>query len=597
MTAIEASRGPSVAGEHKGRFDERSAAVLVVVLLVTILMMAIFHNRFWAPGDEGNYAHTAERLLAGEILNRDIQDVHAGYINFVNAAAFSVFGIRLVSLRYPLAILTVIQSGLMFLLLRPRGLLSAGVGALTLASLGFVQFLNPTANWYCLFLAVVTVSWLRWGPAGRRERLLGTGFLVGTTFLFRQLSGVLLGIGVLIFLLLEWPRPAGTNSPSLARGLLLVVGGGLAAYLVQATDGLGWLLLGIWPFPILLFAWRRTSAPNRELLGALLTLFLGAAAAALPLIAYHLAHGSLGAWLADTVGSAVSLPRLDFMQRPGYTLMAVLAAHGLVVGDLAQRLNGALWLGLLSLAGVLGWTLLRSLLQRPAQLDMHPLPLIALFYSTISVHYQLPIYLFYTAGLSLTAVLWLTTEPAKTSRLPVLCCATALAAIALAYQAAMPLSRGLEGIVAGERRPLAPLRFARAGLYVDAEDAARYSRYVEVIEHQTQPGDTIFALPHGAILYFLTRRTNPFRFYNTALGIRSPADLDAVLNVLRCHPPKLVFYNSNDKYNTAASARIGRFVQGRYEQLTPLPPFEVFRRRNTPSGNGGGQGSCNEAGR
>jgi hypothetical protein len=154
----------------------------------------------------------------------------------------------------------------------------------------------------------------------------------------------------------------------------------------------------------------------------------------------------------------------------------------------------------------------------------------------------------------------------------------------------------LEGIVAGERRPLTPLRFARAGLYVDAEDAARYRRYVEVSEQQTQPGDTIFAVPGSGILYFLTRRTNPFRFYNTALGIQSPADLDAVLNVLRCHPPKLVFYDSKDKYNTAASAHIGRFVQGRYEQLTPLPPFEVYRRRNRPAGNGGDQGSCNDAG-
>ena len=597
MTASEASRGPSVAGEHKARFDERSAAALVSVLLVTTLMMAIFHNKFWAPTDDGNYAHTAERLLSGEILNRDIQDVHAGYIHFVNAAAFSVFGIRLVSLRYPLAILTVLQSGLMFLLLRPRGLLSAVVGALALTSLGFVQFLNPTANWYCLFLAVATIGWLRWGPAGRRERLIGTGFLVATTFLFRQLSGVLLGIGVLVFLLLEWPRLPGAKSPGLARGLLLVVAGGLAAYLARATDGLGWLLLGIWPFPILLFAWRRTAAPNREVLRTLLALFLGAAAAAVPLIAYHLAHSSLGAWLADTVGTAVSLPRLDFMQRPGYTLMAVWAAHGLVVGDLAQRLNGALWLGLLSLTGVLGLTLLRSLLRSSAHPDVHPLPLIALFYSTISVHYQLPIYLFYTAGLSLTAVLWLTTKPTTTTRIPALCCAATLAAIALSYQAAMPLSRGLEGIVAGERRPLAPLRLARTGLYVDAEEAARYQRHIDLIEQETQPGDSIFVLPGNAELYFLAQRSNPFRFYNTALGIRSSADLDSVLSVLKCHPPKLVFYNSTDKYNTAASARIGRFLQGRYEQLASLPPFEVFRRRDRSSENGGDQGSCNDAGR
>jgi hypothetical protein len=102
-------------------------------------------------------------------------------------------------------------------------------------------------------------------------------------------------------------------------------------------------------------------------------------------------------------------------------------------------------------------------------------------------------------------------------------------------------------------------------------------------------------LPANAELYFLAQRSNPFRFYNTALGIRSSADLDSVLSVLRCHPPKLVFYNSKDKYNTAASERIARFVRDAYEPLTPLPPFEVFRRRDR-SGNGGDQASCSNAG-
>ena len=41
---------------------------------------------------------------------------------------------------------------------------------------------------------------------------------------------------------------------------------------------------------------------------------------------------------------------------------------------------------------------------------------------------------------------------------------------------------------------------------------------------------------------------NPFKFYNTAVGIRSSADLDSVLQVIRCQPPKLVFYDPTDKY-------------------------------------------------
>src|SRR5512145_2138331 len=83
-----------------------STAALAFVLITSAVLMMIFHNRFWAPADEGKYAHVAERILLGQVLHRDVQDLHAGYVNFVNAAAFSLFGVRMVSMRYPLALLT-----------------------------------------------------------------------------------------------------------------------------------------------------------------------------------------------------------------------------------------------------------------------------------------------------------------------------------------------------------------------------------------------------------------------------------------------------------------------------------------------------------
>ena len=89
----------------------------------------------------------------------------------------------------------------------------------------------------------------------------------------------------------------------------------------------------------------------------------------------------------------------------------------------------------------------------------------------------------------------------------------------------MPLSRGLEGIVAGERRPLAPLRLAqkRACTWMPAGDVAPYRRYVEVIDHQTQLGDTIFAVPGSGILYFLTQRIFWASSFSNAVCL-APAD-------------------------------------------------------------------------
>jgi hypothetical protein len=549
------------------------------VVLISTVIMIIYHNRFWAPADEGIYAHVAERLLLGQVLHRDVQDLYPGYVNLANAAAFSLFGVRMVSMRYPLAVLTVIQAGLMFLILRNRGVTTAIVGALALTALGFVQFLNPTANWYTLFFAVLTVAWLSWSPAGLASRDVVTGILVGSTFLFRQLSGVFLASGVLVFLLLEKPGSVGRDRPVLARAILALIALVLMGYVLRATDPFGWVLFGVWPFAVLACAWRQTTRSNREVVATLRKLALGSLISALPLFGYHAAHGALGDWFRDTIGAAMSLPTLGFMKRPGYLMMGILAWRGFHSRDLDRLLNAGLYTCLLLMSALLGVLLFRALV-RGGRSGVHPLPVIATFYALVSLHYQIPIYLFYTVGLSLAAVLLLTAESNAGTRAFTAAVSAVIAGVALYYQAAMPLTISLQGSVAGERRfPATPLQSPVAGTYVDAAEAQLYQSLIRLIDRETQPGDTIFAFPMNAELYFLGRRTNPFRFYNTAIGVRSAADLDSVLQVIRCHPPKLVFYDPTDKYNTPASVRIAGTVRRQYEKLAPVPPFEVFEAR------------------
>jgi len=556
------------------------AIALASVLITSTVLMIMFHNRFWAPADEGKYAHIAERILVGQVLNRDVQDLHAGYVNFVNAAAFSLFGVRMVSMRYPLALLTVIQAGLMFLVLMRGGAATALIGSLALTALSFVQFLNPTPNWYTLFLAVATIAWLSWNPIGLRWRHIVTGFLVGVAFLFRQLSGVFLAAGVLVFLLLEKPTPGASGGRRLARVTLALVAMGSAWYILRVTDPFGWVLFGVWPLAVVLWAWLRTGRSDREVFALLRDLSLGGLISAFPLLAYHLAHGALGDWFQDTFGAAMSLPTLGFMKRPGYLMMGILAWRGFHSGDPDRLINAGLYTCLLLIAALLGVLLFRTLV-RGSRSSIHPLPVIATFYALVSLHYQLPIYLFYTVGLSLAAVLLLTAESNAGTRAFTLGVSTVIAGVALYYQAAMPLTRHLQGTVAGERRfPATPLPSPVAGIYVDAADAQLYQSLVRLIDRETRPDDTIFALPTNAELYFLGRRTNPFRFYNTAFGIRSNADLDAVLQVIRCHPPKLIIYDPTDKYNTPASVRIAGTLGMRYEKLARVPPFEVFRARS-----------------
>jgi hypothetical protein len=97
------------------RWDIRLLGALLLVMLISTI---ICHNRFWLPAVEGFNAHVAERVSRGEVLHRDALELYAGYANLANAAAFSLFVVRMVSMRFPLAVLTVIQAALMFLLLR-----------------------------------------------------------------------------------------------------------------------------------------------------------------------------------------------------------------------------------------------------------------------------------------------------------------------------------------------------------------------------------------------------------------------------------------------------------------------------------------------
>ena len=73
-----------------------------VSAIVNSLLLWHFHDRYFYPTDDGFYAHIAERLLNGAVLHLDVQDIHPGYIHFVHAAAFRLFGMDIVSLRYPL---------------------------------------------------------------------------------------------------------------------------------------------------------------------------------------------------------------------------------------------------------------------------------------------------------------------------------------------------------------------------------------------------------------------------------------------------------------------------------------------------------------
>jgi hypothetical protein len=155
--------------------------------------------------------------------------------------------------------------------------------------------------------------------------------------------------------------------------------------------------------------------------------------------------------------------------------------------------------------------------------------------------------------------------------------ATALAGIGVYFHAGQPSSRSMTDVLQGHRAgSLRASALPHCSLKVDPEESGRYAAVVDVIQQRVPEHDAILAIPSNAELYFLSGRRNPFRFYNTALGVRDEAAVEAVERVLRESPPKLITFNAADKYNTRASLQIMDVVKQRYVLLGRYEPFDVY---------------------
>ena len=562
----------------------RWALAFCTTLVITAAILIYFHDRFWWPPDDGAYGYIAERILAGDVLNRDVQDIHMGHVNFLNALAFKLFGHQLVSLRLPLVAAGMVQACIIFMLFRPRGMMLAMTAAISLTALSFVQFLNPTAHWYSLFLIISIIACLMGISRENSWRLFVVGLLLITLFLFRQLSGVIAGIGVMAFLLYEAPRGATGLNSVFARALMTIMFMGLAGYLLAKADLPAILLFGVGPLLILALGCFKATVDNRYIARQLPALIAGGLVAALPLVAYHIHHGSLGTWYSDTIVSALTLSDFAFIDEPGYLLYAIIGLRqAIALESFDTIVNGLFWASIVLAASALGILVLIDLNRREgAEPAPHALPFLAVFYGLVSVHYQIPIYLFYTVGLSLAGLIWMLAGNSTQQRAIVGVCAVLLSAVALYYHAAQPLSRGLIGTLEGVRTELAPGdALGRLGLSIETNDIKVYRHIADLVKREVRADQTILALPVNPEIYFLTSRRSPFRFYNSALGILDESDLNAVMQTMKNRPPRLVFHRPVDKYNTKYGSQVMAHVRQHYELLETLSGFEIYRYRNS----------------
>lgn len=572
---------------HNDTNDANNAAVTAVrpvaiaialSSLIVAILLAYFHDRFWWPVDEGVYGYVAQRILAGDTLHVDLIDHHAGYVNYLHAGALAVFGTDFLSLRYPLVLLTLVQAVIAGWLLAPRGLLAAFLAPLIVGAFSYVQFLNPSANWYALFFFFVTCVMLtRFDPARGRDAIV-IGLLLGLCFLFRQLSGVMLAMGTLAWLLVRLPSTEPSKTPRLARGLLIVMALGIAGYLYGKGSVTGLVLFGLWPLGLLVLAWNRVAAPDGDVARLIGWLMLGVVIAAAPLAVHNLISGAFAGWLRDLFVTPMMIDAMPFIREASYATIALIALNNLLTApSTAALLNAPFWLALLAAPPVLGIVLLRRL-SRATHSRPSPLPVLAVFYAMVALHYHIPHYLFYATAPVLLALLFFAAGAGTAWKGTVAGGMLAMSVVALTYQADQPLDRGLRGAVDGTLMPLdATGRLPNASLQISEFDRRIYQKVFDRIEDRARPGEMLFTVPMDPEFNFMTGRRAPVPYSKTALGIRNEKDVETTLQALVAAAPLFVIHRPGNKYMTPLSMELINEIRRRSPPPERIGPFDLYR--------------------
>lgn len=161
---------------------------------------------------------------------------------------------------------------------------------------------------------------------------------------------------------------------------------------------------------------------------------------------------------------------------------------------------------------------------------------------------------------------------------PVAVALAVLSTVAIYYQAGQPLSRGLPGIIQGQRVALdAAEGLPRAGIAMERSDQRVFAALLARIEAGARPDEPLFTLPMDPELNFITGRPAPVRYYGTPLGLRSDADVTETLTLLMRAAPLFVVHRRNDKYLTPLSNDLLREIRRLASPPEAFGPFDLYR--------------------
>jgi hypothetical protein len=597
----------------------RLLAGLFVTLLISAVYVAGGLRRGWHAGDDGVLAQTAERVLQGELPQRDFDDVYTGGQSYIDAAAFRLWGTDLVSMRYAMfAFFLPWVVAFFFLSSRLVSPWAAAGFTLLAVAWGIPNNSTPMPSWYNMFFATFGVAALfRAIETNRRAWLFVAGLCGGISFLFK-LSGLYFVAGAALFLLFRGAKPGGPISRA-SRWLVIVMGTGcVVAYeaivlsLLRKPFYAGSFLYFFVPILLVGIAvvWRLCSPDAADDPIALTgNLLLFAAGVAIPILIFlipYIASGAVGAFvqgvfilpakrLSYTIRTQ-SLPRflvgtaVDGMlivliagtrRRLSIAVGILLIMAAVVVTLLARKqatVFDAAWLlvvNTIPAVVIAGIFLLKrkgneiGVVQRQ---QAFLLLAVTAAFSLIQFPYSAPVYFCYVAPIF---VLCMVAVGALVRDLPRGLLA-GLVGVSLLFAALdvtprLVMNRGEPDFVSRQATEIALPR--ALGLHLYGDDARQHAQLVNVISSHAR-GQYIYATPDCPEVYFLSGYRNPTRTLFDFLDDPS-GRTQRILTSMQAHRVNLVVINLTPSFSDPPPPDLREALERNFPDHESVGHFEV----------------------
>src|SRR5438270_1643870 len=611
--------------------------ILLVVWLISAIYSGSLLKRGWIPYDEGTFAQSAERVLAGELPHRDYGDPYTGGLAFLNAFAFWLFGTNFASMRIVLFIFLLAWIPAFYNIatrfFSPWG---AGLATLLAVAWSLPNYSAPMNSWYNLFFATFgTLAILRFLESRARLWLFVAGICGGVSFLFK-IAGLYYVAGALLFFLyraqvaeevqqkslLEYSQRRGWKFRVLVLGCLLIL---LGAVFIIIRRSLSFVALIQFVLPVValgILSLRQNEvaqAPSRRPFKVLFREVMPfAAGVALPIVLFlmpYVLSGSVSSFVRGVFVLPTRLQAAAARRPPGFNpirtygtvvLVLLLFAGGYGAGRIRKVTRGLLLVAmtfvLLASAKDLGiyqfiWAPLTFLIPlavfagvyllstKPLRENLSPARrqeiMLLLCVTALCSLIQLPLpvanYFCYVEPLLILTLLALLSMTKKTSTFILV--SLTVFYIAFAVFRFTPTFVYEMGYHYVPNHETSRLTLARAGgLRVHPAEVSLYQQLIPLVQEHAGESKYVYCAPDCPQVPFLAGLRNPtrilFDFYEDSAG-----HMERVLNALEAHHVKVVGFYPGQGFSKPLDPELQAALRQRFPGVTWVGQYEVRWRQ------------------